>query len=288
MRLFIALVSFFCAGVAIADNGLINGRIAKEGEWPMTIYIRSGNSACSASIVGERTILTAAHCVPNNGTIQPRDRRFVEFSVGQVQFKATCQQAPAYYDNNHRTDMDLALCVADKPLPAPYAQIDSKGVEKGDVVTIMGYGCTSSTGQGGNDGYLRVGEAKVTHLAPNADVHTFQIEGDTTVCFGDSGGPTFAKGDGFYQIGVNSRGDIKRIGLQASTFTDGARSWMQSFADKYSVAICGINKDCGGREEPKPEPGKPWCSDELSKVEQLQKALGDALFGLRGCFEGNK
>ncbi len=223
------------------DPMLIGGRPAHEGEFPEIIYIRSGAARCSATVIGERVILTAGHCVKDEGEIGPVEMGVgaVDFVLGQQVYTAKCRQTPKYRQN--LGDHDMAICLADRPLSVRPATIDTQPVKIGQTVILTGYGCIRSPGSGGNDGILRVGKAKVIQL-PAGDDYWFYTKASSTLCFGDSGGPSMSKPH--FVIGVNSRGDIKSLSLFTATFTKDSIDFFEEFAKEQSVSICGITEDC--------------------------------------------
>lgn len=247
MRMFLifslSILSTFCFA---DESDLIGGRPAVKGEYPEILYISSGNSRCSATVVGEQVILTAAHCVKDHGQIGPVDKKpeLIEFVLEQVVYRAKCFQAPLYRDKIE--DHDLALCKVDKKLTIKPAKVDKQGPKIGHSVVLTGYGCISEGGTGGNDGILRIGKAKVIKL-PEGKNHWFYTEAATALCFGDSGGPSMlsSKLHGKHKvIGVNSRGDIKTLSLMTALFTEESIKFMEDFIAEHKVDICGISKGC--------------------------------------------
>lgn len=236
------------------DPTLIGGQIAKRGHYPEVVYISAGRSRCSATIVGERTLLTAAHCIKDGGEVWP-----AEFVVDQEVFKAKCDHHPDY-DNDYT--YDYALCKISKDLkPKKYGIIAKAGPEMNEKVLLMGYGCTDPRnengeggGTGGNDGKLRYGAAEVTMLPYDSNAH-FHTVGESALCFGDSGGPAMEymknpEDSEHYVLGVNSMGDIRVRSLISSTYLDGFRSWAKAWAVAEKTEICGINADCRAKNPP--------------------------------------
>ncbi len=67
---------------------------------------------------------------------------------------------------------------------------DGSRLKVGNQITLMGYGCTSSGGNGGNDGQLRVGKARSSRCRL-VEVYDIVTKGQSALCYGDSGGPSF-------------------------------------------------------------------------------------------------
>lgn len=268
MKLLISLLLFFSSNIIVAnEETLIGGRAAKDGEYPEVVYISNGRSKCSATIVGPKVILTAAHCVADNGEIKP-----AEFVVSQTIYKAKCKQAPQYRDNTE--DLDIAICKTDKKMNVAYASISKTGVSIGQEVVLMGYGCIREGGGGGNDGILRVGKAKVTRL-PSGSNNWYYTKDTSALCFGDSGGPSMLK-DSHTVIGVNSRGNIKDLSMLAAVYLSKAIKFFEEFARDNDVKVCGINKKCeeGGEENPPPPPPprkEPWLCKHYNKMLKTYK-----------------
>ncbi len=206
-------------------NELIGGHPTRD--YPAVVYVNNFFSACTATIVGPRVLLIAAHCMANNSNVQS-DR------PGAPQFKARCYHAPK---------IDIALCLIDKEIPKPYAHISKVGPKVDDEVLLMGYGCIQRGGGGGNDGILRAGKAKVVEIED--DELRFITKSDVALCSGDSGGPTLIEGAKHPRvIGVNSRGDLHQISILVSTFSQQAKDFMAAFASLNHVVICGVNSQC--------------------------------------------
>jgi len=179
------------------DPSLINGRPAGPGEFPEAVYISFGNSRCTGSIVGPQVMLSAAHCA-TTGSVG-------RFQVGQTQYSAKCSRHPKYPNQ----DVDLLLCKVDKEVESVKPATLGGPVAVGESITIVGYGCVKPGGGGGNDGVLRVGDAKVTGFSAY-DI----VSQGAGLCFGDSGGPAYVKLKDAYkekhiQVSVNSKGNIR-------------------------------------------------------------------------------
>lgn len=235
MKLLILLAIIGNLAFADTDATLIGGAPIERKSYPEIIYIKAGNSRCSATVVSDHVIVTAAHCVADGGEIGP-----VGFVLSQVAYKAKCKQAPLYRDQ--KEDHDLALCKVDQKLMIKPAYISKEGPKVGEEVQLSGYGCIASPGNGGNDGILRMGKAKVTQLPKGTD-HWFYTKGSVALCYGDSGGPSLLVDDKKHLlIGVNSRGNIKDLSLFTALYTKESLKFIKDFAKSERVEICGITK----------------------------------------------
>ncbi len=242
MRKVLILAAFLSSSL-FADlirPDLIGGKPAQPGDFREVVYIRSGASRCTASIVGPRVIATAAHCVKDGGIIGPVSFEYVDFVRDGRVYVATCKHSPLYAREQH----DLALCQTEQEMFPPFAAISRKGPKMAEDVLLSGFGCVKKGGGGGNDSTLRVGTVPVVEL-PGAE-HFFTTRGAVAVCFGDSGGPAFLvpKKKERLQIGINSMGNIEDRSLMTALWTQASLDFMNAFAVDKGVQICGVNKDC--------------------------------------------
>lgn len=222
---------------------LIGGKPADPTEWQASVYAsyKSGGSSasCSATLVGERTLFMASHCMPNGGV--------VTFSAGANRYTARCTHHPEYRGNS---TADWALCLVDRPVtgvPFEVLGIDQTVALK-ESLLLAGYGCIKPGGGGGNDGIFRIGAATVTGL-PGGKSYDIVTRGGSALCFGDSGGSvykTFPDG-ARYIVGVNSRGDIATMSYLPAVYSKTFVSWATDWAKTANnVRVCGLHLDALG------------------------------------------
>lgn len=229
---------------------LIGGKPADPSEWPASVYARAGNSACSATLVGERTLFIASHCVSDGGK--------VTFTAHANQYSARCSHHPEYRGNS---TADWTLCLVDRPvtgIPFEMMGVD-KTVAMNESLLLSGYGCIKPGGGGGNDGIFRIGNATVRGL-PSASSYDIVTKGGAALCFGDSGGSAYQvtpTGQRFI-VGVNSRGDISTMSYLPAVYSATFKSWSTEWAKaNANVRICGLHNDAlgcrYGQAEPQPD-----------------------------------
>lgn len=217
---------------------LINGVPAEPEEWPASVYARMQGAACSATLIGERVLLIASHCV-NNG-------EQLEFAAHANNYKAVCTQHPAYQNGSGNITADWALCLVSRPVTG--VQFEVLGIKQklaiGEQVTLSGYGCIQPGGGGGNDGIFRIGRATIDGLGTDKD-YDVVTKGGAALCFGDSGGAAYlVDSDKRVIFGVNSRGDINTMSylpaISSETFVTWALSWAKR---NNNVRVCGLHSD---------------------------------------------
>lgn len=244
---------------------LIGGKPADAAEWPASVYAKAGSSACSATLVGERVLFMASHCMPNGGT--------VNFTAHANAYKARCAHHPEYRNGKGNETADWALCLVDRPVTGvPFEVLGTAvPVALNQELLLSGYGCIKPGGGGGNDGIFRIGSASVKGL-PGSKSYDIVTKGGAALCFGDSGGAAYRiQGKERHIVGVNSRGDISTMSylpsVALSSFTSWARAWAQ---DANNVRICGLHDDaigCRNGQPPAPQPdGKFEVSSKAACV----------------------
>ncbi len=236
-----------------AEPKIIGGTKAVPADWPATfVFLDPEGRGCTSTAVGERVILTAAHCIADKG-------------VGVVDWKnktirTSCYRHPGYRDGVATNDPDwaakvspdFALCVTDQPLQEIVAEnVDKVGTAlvKGRDLHLLGFGCNAKGGSDAGFGVLYEGDAPITEI-PAAGSYYTRAEGGAAVCYGDSGAGAFlflnqAKTRRVL-MGVNSRGDIARVSFVSTTSVEGFWKWADQFARDHGVSICGLESTAKG------------------------------------------
>ncbi len=245
---------------------LLNGKPADPKVWPVNLKFESAGGLCTSTIIGEKAVLTAGHCVPN----QSQARVFFNNSLTTV----TCHHHPQYKGPSCLTarttaevkgcTADIALCVADTAFssqpggqPVKFETINSDPalLKKDGPITLLGFGCTEAGG--GVSSILRTGLATVTSLSvPGASANpanTMQeyiiAQGGAALCQGDSGGTAFnSQNPDRKVVAVNSRGNIQTISFLTSTSDPHVQDFFKAFSGPpRNLEICGVTpgaKNC--------------------------------------------
>lgn len=240
MKILIALTLLTSGMLSAQEPQLIGGREANPKDWPASVYVSSGSSRCSATVVGEKSLLVAAHCIKDGGKLY--------FSIGPNRYTSVCSHSIDYKKDK---TADYALCIIDKPVTGiefENINIDPSLIKLNDEVLLTGYGCIKPGGGGGNDGTYRVGEAKVIAL-PGRTNDIVTAKG-AALCFGDSGGPAFKYLDKEKAvrvlISVNSRGNTVDTSYLSATHTAEALKFFKSWSSKTGQKICGLDVQAVG------------------------------------------
>ncbi|WP_317495873.1 trypsin-like serine protease [Haloechinothrix sp. LS1_15] len=221
----IALAALALAGPATAAAGssagtdsdaageprpyIVGGEPADQTYSFMVSLQRSnGQHICGGSLIDERWVTTAAHCVDGINVTQVRVGTTDRTSGGSVAQVADEHLHPEW--NPNTLSNDFALLELAEPVSHEPIEIASGGDEQGTPTRLLGWGSTTGERDGGVDELQQL-DVEVTDVCTNNfDPATELCLGDhspnTSACYGDSGGPSIVRESGEWKLtGATSR-----------------------------------------------------------------------------------
>ena len=204
---------------------------------------------CSGTLVSQDTVLTAAHCVADEKTLQLKpavsiilstepicDRGSQNITVIPAKQYSTAGWAAEPTDVggvSGRADVshDIALVRMNNDAPAGYVpmtvEADKKNWHSSDAIYVSGYGRQSDTEED-DSGYSTLLKFKKLTLASYQSDYYKLAQPDGGACFGDSGGPSM-----LYQ-----NGKLRVFGVASEVVADskGASRMCSGFVYYTSIA----------------------------------------------------
>lgn len=206
---------------------------------------QQSQAICTGSLIGKRTVLTAAHCMLSHGitNILAVFGTDLKSAVAQKSFIQAVKLSPNlsfhpsadnkndFVNNQPWNDIAIITLASDAPADFEFAKMptasDLSRLTKNGVLTLAGYGVTSPivnevtvvngkktispvSGASSTAGTLNYvdGVSILAVTADNKELLLDQQNGTRGACHGDSGGPAYLKNsDGSYTlVGITSRG----------------------------------------------------------------------------------
>ncbi|MEU7167403.1 FG-GAP-like repeat-containing protein [Streptomyces morookaense] len=204
-----ALASVVTASLmSAAPSQAVVGTTAKDGSYPFVAKLDiGGKRSCSAALVDQQWLLTAASCFADN----PAQSIQIPAGAPSLKTTATIGGADLTRDSGTvvdvaelvpRPDRDLVMARLAKPVAGiTPADISANSPLQGEELWVAGYGRTKDEWVPNNLHYgkFAVGSVKDTSIGITAK------SDDAAVCQGDTGGPAYRVVGGRYELaGINS------------------------------------------------------------------------------------
>lgn len=217
-----------------------------------------GEEHCSATLIGCRTVMTAAHCVCRSlgsacqeggpDLMAPEDLRVFLQNAGL--FGVASIRVPENYRFGARNDAAILELSEEVTAVQPAAINDVFNPAPGTPGVIVGFGVTEAFGT--DNGLKRMGEVVTETCTVVSDAtnvcwqYTEPIgpEGeDSNSCYGDSGGPLFIDVGGALRVAGITAGGINAECLAADESWDtnvfSIRDWIREQAGSDLGQTCG-------------------------------------------------
>jgi hypothetical protein len=236
-----------------------NGVVVNTKLWPASFVSSSAQGSCTATLIGPRVLMTAAHCVGQGKMAR------ITYADGQV-FDGVCKRFPQW--SAHSPSADFALChmqavVKKSGLQYEYISLDPVRITKGLQLLAGGYGCTDLESQTvENPPEFRIGSLFIDKLPtvmpawPEWIATTPGTPGEAAfVCPGDSGGAVYAvKENGaraavalISAVGADKSQNDYLVSYLAALSSAAGKKFVTDWLAETNERVCGVGSapsDC--------------------------------------------
>jgi secreted trypsin-like serine protease len=234
------------AALAGAPPPIVNGERTSDYPEVGLLYMtdRSGSygAGCTGSVVADRWILTAAHCVTDSDGLNIKHVYVTFASTSAGAGNDEWIEAKAWYphpDYNGRSYYDdIGLIEFGEDLDAPQMTLTEVGPKRSDLGTdfrLVGYGATSDDDTSYNL-KKRMADVPLDDY-DNALLYTWDREDGKNACHGDSGGPVLRLyDDGSYsEAGIIDFGSTCEGGGTGSARVDAYLEFLDEYGVEYTL-----------------------------------------------------
>lgn len=208
--------------IVTKDQAIVNG-VADHGH-PAVGLLLAGNGLCSSTLIGPRTVLTAAHCVVDKAIKYPPFKLkgpiylyakgyIVGATIHGTSYRVISVKVHPHYTQWGAVRGDVAVLRLDRDVAGIVPkQLASKAPYMGEPITIVGYGNVKGNKSG--SGVKR----RALNTVGLIEQTNFKYYGATgsqgNGCSGDSGGAVLTtRGGREVLLGVHSHGNCGYTGL---------------------------------------------------------------------------
>jgi V8-like Glu-specific endopeptidase len=236
--------------VAYQRGAIVGGTLAPNDTnvFQLIMTEQSGQMGiCTSTLIGSRTLLTAAHCVDSARSVFAHNAP----SDSQIQFGVNAYRAarwnvhPGWNPNGQDLRNDIAIILLERAptnvTPKPWNNQTITSAFRGRAIRAIGYGNTSP---GTGSGTRRQVDLTIADIYPQ-----LIFMGDQRskgICQGDSGGPTFHTfPDGVERVvGVHSFTVSQGCTYGADSRVDAFASFVQQYLTMYEAPSCDRDGRC--------------------------------------------
>ena len=190
------LAVFLFSNISKANQtnfAITNGR--NTSDYPNVGMLRTSHNLCTATLIGQKTVLTAGHCVNSNpNTAYTFVLNGISYEIKSIivhlEFKMN-----GHLDDNNLPINDIAIAFLYKSPSVQPAIVSNVKPDLDEKITLVGFGITSEKVH--DYGIKRVTNNVISKIY---DSKRFTFEGNGNLygaevgntCYGDSGGPAFS------------------------------------------------------------------------------------------------
>jgi len=226
-------------GVPAGKFTIRNGDPTDPQLYPAVLwFVKAG--PCSGTLIGERTLITARHCVA------PGARISVPHRIGSDRrVLGTCT-----HPGPDALTLDIALCLLDAPVQSVFENVNRNSArpQPREKVIIAGFGCGAFETPDVGVPTFRTGTTTVVRV-PDAQSDAIVTRGGAALCLGDSGGATFLTLSSGVRllVAVNSQASFDDVSFLPSVSSPTALGFIRGWAAERGQQICGLGGQRGCR-----------------------------------------